>query len=179
MRRTTAAFVLALPLLAAVGCDRLDNFDVIVSDQATIQGAPIGALGALPGLDAFTRFDLSQSSDFQNRQYSIDDVDRLTLTRLTLRRISPNAQDLAFFGTLVLSLEADGLPKKEIARASGFAAGQTTKDMIVTPDDLRLYLLARQATLTADALDSRPPPQDTVIELEAVFDVDVNVSSLL
>lgn len=103
----------------------------------------------------------------------------MVLEKLTLRVVSPAGQDLSFFGTVIFSLETEGLPKKEIARRSGFPAGQTSVDFTVVPDDLKAYLLAKQATLVTDLMSSKQPNQDTTLELSATFDVDVAVENLL
>jgi len=171
---------LPLALLTLLACDRLDNFDVNVSGQTKVQGSPLGALlSSFPQADAFTRFDVSESTQFKNQNVDPDKVDTVVLEKLTLRVVSPAGQDLSFFGTVIFSLETEGLPKKEIARRSGFPAGQTSVDFTVVPDDLKAYLLAKQATLVTDLMSSKQPNQDTTLELSATFDVDVAVENLL
>ena len=171
-----------LPLIVAAGfsfgaCDNIDNFDVPVKGRTTISGA--GAiemlLGDIPQAEGFTRVDLTQSQTFKNERYSVEDVDSVTLTRLTMYTIEPASQDLSFFGGVIFYAEVASLPKKEIARRQDFPSGATRVDFTVTPDDLKDYLLAKEATITAEILDSRRPPQQTTIEIEAVFDIDVNV----
>lgn len=171
-----------LPLIATAAfsfgaCDNIDNFDVPVKGRTTISGA--GAiemlLGEVPQAEGFTRVDLTQSQTFKNEKYSVEDVDSVRLTRMTMYTIEPASQDLSFFGSVIFYAEVASLPRKEIARREGFPRGSTRVDFTVTADDLKDYLLAKEATITAEIGDSKRPPQQTTIEVEAVFDIDVNV----
>jgi len=179
-RSTLLAIGLAAVILLAIGCDdaaRLDNFDVEVTEQTVVEKAsPLELLlGSFPQLDAFTRFDITDQADFQNSKYSPDDVDSIHLSTFTMRVVMPDGQDLAFLGSMVLYLETDGLPRKEIARCDDFPAGQTSVDFETTGDDLKPYVLARESHLTVEVNDSRRPEQDTTLELQAIFDVDIKV----
>lgn len=170
----------ALVVLGLLGCDsaeRLDNFNVDVREQVTVPGASVleQLLGGFPTLDDFNNFDLAQTSTFQNTKYSVDDVDSVNLESLTFTVISPDGQDLAFLGEVIFYVQAEGLERKEIARQDNFPAGATEVAFDTTPDDLKQYLLAREADITVETLDSKRPNQDTVVEVEAIFDVDVNV----
>ena len=166
-------------VLAAAGCgaDQLDNFDVTVKETAQIPAATVveTLLGGFPALDAFTSFDLSQSATFRNKNYDVDDVDSVVLERLTLRVVSPEGQDLSFFGTVVFYVEADGLSRKEIARYDDFQPGQDSVAFHTSRDDIKQYVLAKEATVTVEVEDTSRPSQATTVEIEAVFDVDVNV----
>jgi hypothetical protein len=170
--------MLVLALLA-LGCEKVkdvDNFDVDVTDRLVVEGAsPVDdLLGEVPEVAAFTRLNLSESADFQNEKYDPDDVDSVVLESLVLRVVEPGDQDLSFFGEVVFFLEADGLPRKEIARATDFE-GLREVAFETTGDDLKDYVLAKEGRVTAVVRDSRRPAEDTTLEMEAVFDVDVDV----
>jgi hypothetical protein len=167
----------AIPLFLAAGCSSIDNFDVPIKGQAKIPGSSAleMVLGSFPTTEGFTRIDLTQSQTFKNEKYTVEDVDSVILTRLTMKTVNPASQDLAFLGKVIFFAEVNGLPKKEIARRESFPAGVTTVEFTVTPDDLKDYLLAKEATITTEAQNSRRPPQETTLEIEAIFDVDVAV----
>lgn len=169
-------------LTCAVGCDEvadLDNFDVPVTAEATIEvGTPLEVLlGSFPQLDAFTRMDFAGSGAFENSGYSPADVDYIALSSLVMAQTAPAAPaDLSFFGEVRFYLEAEGLPRIEIARSSSFPEGVREVAFDTTDIDLKDYLLAPEGgTITTEVDDTRRPDVETTLEIRAVFDVDVNV----
>ena len=180
LRALLALATLAITVAPLSGCDsldQLDNFDVPITGEVTIQGETLvgSILGNFPTLDQFNKLDLSQTSTFQNKDYSPDDVDSVILESMVFRVLDPEGQDLAFLGEVVFYVETEGLPRKEIARQSRFPEGETVVSFETNKDDLKNYLLAKEASITTEVSDSKSPPQDTRIEVEAIFDVDVNV----
>lgn len=162
------------------GCSEiedLDNFDVEIVQETAIPAASALelVLGDFPTLDAFTRFDLSENATFQNTEYSPNDVDSVVLEELTFTVVEPEGQDLSFFGEVIFFVEAEGLERKEIARQDTFPQGQGSVSFETTNDDLKPYLLAKEANITVEINDTARPEQETTIEVKAVFDVDVNV----
>lgn len=172
-----ALLTIATLAACAVGCDDIDNFDVEVRDEATLAGATIveGVLGGFPTVDAFTRFDLSQSAEFEERGYSPDDVDSIHLTRLRLRVVDPADQDLSFLGPVEVVLQNPDLPAITIASQTDFPPASTQVDFETSAADLKRYLLGTRSSITFSIEDARRPEQDTRVEILAVFDVDVNV----
>lgn len=176
-------WLLALTLLAAggLGCsatDDLDNFDVTVTGQTEVPGAtPLEMLlGGFELTEDFTKFDLTEGQGFKNDKYDRSDVDSVFLERMTMTVVDPpDGQDLAFLGRVVFYAETDGLERIEIAHQDMFPEGEMSVDLEVTRDDLADYLLAPEGSITVEVMDSQRPPQRTTIEIEAVFDVDVNV----
>lgn len=179
MRKTTLTCLAVALLLALTGCgvDELDNFDVTVKENAVIPAATVveTLLGGFPQLDAFTEFDLTESATFRNKNYSPSDVDSVLLESLTMTVVSPDGQDLSFFGTVIFFVETEGLPKKEVARAEMFPEGVSSVRFDTTNDDLKNYLLAKEATMTVEVEDTSRPERETTVEVKAVFDIDVNV----
>lgn len=173
------ALSIALALIAAglTGCADLDNIDVEVSSQATIPGAtPLDVLlGQFPQLDGFTRFDLAQSSTFRNSEYDVNDVDSVTLTSMTMSVAEPEGQDLSFLGEVVFFVETAGLERREIARQESFPEGADRVAFEVVPGDIKSYVMAAEATVTAEVSDSKRPDEETTIRVDAVFDVDIKV----
>lgn len=169
-------FALLAPACDGGGVDRIDNFDVRLSQEVTIEpGSALEVLlGQFPHLDAFSRLDLSQSAEFRNEDYGPEDVDSVVLESLSMRVISPEGQDLSFFGGVAFFVEAEGLPRKEIARAEDFEGRREVK-FATTADDLQDYLLAKRGTITVEVTDSRRPDRRTVVAVDAVFDVDIDL----
>ena len=170
------ACVVALTLWS--GCADLDNIDVDVSTQVVIAGkSPVELfLSDFPAMEAFTQFDLTQTSEFQNSEYSPDDVDSVFLTRWVMSVVDPvEGQDLSFFGSVTFFIETEGLPRIELARQDSFPSGVTVVAFERSEVDLQNYLLARQATVTAEIRDSSKPDRETTVKLEAVFDVDISI----
>ena len=97
------------------------------------------------------------------------------ITAFILSTVDPPTQDLSFLGSMTLFLETKGLPRKEIARCESFPAGQNRAVFQTSPDDLKAYVLAPESTLTVDIKDSKRPQQDTTLQVDAIFDVDVKV----
>ncbi|MGK0359830.1 MAG: hypothetical protein ACI9U2_002136 [Bradymonadia bacterium] len=173
-RRWLSAAALALGLL---GCDDLDNFDVEVKDQVVLQGGGLleGLLGEFPQLDGFTRLDFAQSAEFEERGYSPDDVDYIRLSSLIVRVLDPEGQDLAFIGEMRVILDNPNLPALTLATQTDFPAGEGEVAFETSDSNLKTYLLGTRSSITFEIEDSRRPPQDTQVEIHAVFDVDINV----
>lgn len=174
----TRLWVCTTLLLAALfGCDDLDNFDVEVKDQAVLQGGGVleGLLGEFPQLDGFTRVDLAQSAEFEERGYSRKDVDHIRLERLTVRVIDPDGQDLAFIGEMRVTIDNPDLPSLVLATQDDFPVGEREVAFETSDANLKNYLLGTRSSITFEVDDSRRPPQDTRVEIHAVFDVDINV----
>ncbi|MFO0749208.1 MAG: hypothetical protein U1F43_26625 [Myxococcota bacterium] len=181
--RARPLLALVAPLLAlALGsaCDainKLDNIDVTAKGQTTIPGKTVldETLGTFPAFGGFSDFSITDSETFQNKKYKADQVDSVHLKRLVLRTLTPAGQDLSYLGTVTFFVEAPGRAKIELAHQSTFPAGQSEVAFAVTDAELKDYLLAEQSTITTEASGSKHPDQDTVLEVEATFDVDVNV----
>ena len=173
---TRGLFAVAV-MLGFVGCDDLDNFDVEVNDQTVLQGRGVleGLLGEFPQLDGFTRIDLAQSAEFEERGYSPDDVDHIRLTQLVVRVLDPDGQDLAFIGEMRVTIDNPNLPPLVLAVQSDFPVGDGEVAFETSRSNLKRYLLGTRSSITFEVEDSRRPPQDTRVEIQAVFDVDINV----
>ncbi len=176
----TVALVLLAALASTSSCDevrRLDNFDVRITEEVVVDGRSV--LGDLfeqfPQLAEATSFDITQSGTFQTEGYDPDDVDSVVLERVTFRVLEPEGQDLSFFGAVVFFLEAEGLPRIEVARQEEFPPGETSVDFQTTNADLKAYLVNQRGTVTAEITDSQLPAQQTRVEVVIVFDVDIDV----
>lgn len=176
--KAPAPIALFAALVFVSSCaDELDNFDVTVKGEATIPAATLveTLLQSFPALEGFGQIDLAQSQEFQNQGYSPSDVDSVRTKRLVMRVVSPAGQDLSFLGTVRFLVSTPGLPEKLLAEQTEFPEGAAEVAFEVVRDDLKSYLLAKEGTITTEVEDTSRPEQETVVEVEVTFDVDVNV----
>ena len=156
----------------------LDNIKVPIVTSATIEkGNTLDmVLGGFPQLDAFTRVDLSQQQAFDETGHSVEDVDKITLDRITMTVTTPESPDgdLSFLGAMRFYLQADELPKIEVATTQAPMAGQRVINFETVNDDLKSYLLGG-GEITIEVDDATRPERDTTIEIEVIFDIDINV----
>ncbi len=178
IRLSTLAMAIMVPWVA--GCDaleQLDNISVPITTTVTVPGAtPVDILlGAFPTPAGLDGFDFSQSSVFENSKYGPDDVDSIKLESLVFEVVSPLNQDLSFLESVVFFIETDDLPRIELARSDSFPEGATLVVFQPTNADLKRYVLGTQATVTTEAPNAERPPEETTIEVRAVFDADIRV----
>jgi hypothetical protein len=178
MRHTLPILCSLVLALAACGNPAdLDNFDVTVEETTSVPGAtPVELLlDGFPVIDGLANFDISNSSEFQNGQYSPEDVGSVRLDRLTLSVVSPSGQDLSFFGDVVFLLSADGMPTIEVATASEFPEGVSSVNFDTSGADIKEYVLAKAGSFTVEVSDTKRPPEETVLKITAVFEVDLGI----
>ncbi|MBD90628.1 MAG: hypothetical protein CL940_09840 [Deltaproteobacteria bacterium] len=170
-------FALLLGLAACGNPADLDNFDVTIEEMTSVPGAtPVEILlDSFPVVDGLANFDISNSSEFQNGQYSPDDVGSVRLKRLTMSVVSPDGQDLSFFGDVVFLLSTDGLPTIEVATASEFPEGVSSVNFDTSGADIKEYVLAKEGSFTVEVSDTKRPPQETALKITAVFEVDLGI----
>lgn len=164
-------------LLAATACGGIDEIDVTRSATASVPGSPGGA--ALP-VGAVAPLDLTLGRDAL-RQEGIDpnDVDSARLVAFRLEATSGASLE-TWLDSVAIHVEGPGLPRVLVAQRSGIrslAAGTRSVDLEVPGADLKPYLLAPTATVTAEA-GGNQPAEDTAIRATATLRVDVSVSGL-
>ena len=182
--RSVVQIILLLPtLLFNLSCgdtlENLDNIEVPIVTSTTIQkGTTLeSVLGGFPQLDAFTRVDISQQQAFSDTGYSIDDVDQVTLEKLTMKITAPDNEnaDLSFLGAMRFYIQANDLPKLEMASATPPQRGEREVSFETIDDDLKSYLLEGGGEITIELDDARRPEVDTTIEIRVIFNVDIDV----
>ena len=179
------ALTLLIPLLSLACGDTLDdlksldNIEIPIITSATIQkGTTLeSVLGGFPQLDAFTRVDLSQQQAFSDTGYSSDSVDKVTLKTLTMKVTAPDNEnaDLSFLGAMRFYVQANDLPRLEMASAMPPQGGEREISFETVDDDLKSYLLEGDGEITIELDDARRPEVDTTIEIKVIFDVDINL----
>lgn len=169
------SLALASAVLLLAACSRLDEVDFTRSGSATVPGG--GA--ALPA-GAFASFPFSIGRDALDAQgIDANDVDSARLVGLRLEVTAGTSLE-AWLDDVALHVEAPGLPRVLVAQRTGIGAlptGTTVVDLEVTGVDLKPYVLAATATVTAEGAGSQPPV-DTTVKATATVRVDVNVSGL-
>jgi hypothetical protein len=175
-RRSARAIGLPL-LLALVTCSEADNVTVDADGEAIVPGG--GVLDDLLGQLDFAGFDdvdLAQSEALQNQGYTEDDIDSVHLVSLDLEIAAPAGATFDFLERIAFFVEADGLPRVEIAQLDEVAAGSTELALVVVADvELRPYVVAEAMTVTSEVTGSRPD-DDTTVAAHLAFDVDINVT---
>lgn len=175
--RRRSPWILALAVLLLGTCSSLDNVEVPVTAESRIPRRSV--LDELVGNLAFTGFDgfdLSQSQQFENQGYSKDQVDSVHMLELNLRIVEPANANFDFLDSIQFYAEAEGLPRVLVAELAVVPDGVTQLALDVEASvELQPYVIAPSMTLTTEATGVRPV-EETTVEAEAIFDVDVNVT---
>jgi hypothetical protein len=170
-------WAIALAALALGTCSSLDNVEVPVTGDATIPRRSV--LDELVGnlsFAGFDGFDISQSQQFENQGYSKDQVDSVRMLEMTLTIRSPAGSNFDFLDAIRFYAEADGLPRVLVAELTPVPDGASALSLVVDSSvELQPYVIAPAMTLTTEA-DGVRPAEETMIEAEAIFDIDVNVT---
>ncbi|HWN70843.1 MAG TPA: hypothetical protein VNM90_24545 [Haliangium sp.] len=170
-------WAVALAALALGTCSSLDNIEVPVTANATIPRRSVldELLGNL-SFAGFEGFDISQSQQFENQGYSKDQVDSVHMLEMTLTIRSPAGANFDFLDSIRFYAEADGLDRVLVAELDPVPQGASTLVLDVDSSvELQPYVIAPEMTLTTEATGVRPA-EETMVEAEAIFDVDVNVT---
>lgn len=170
-------WAVALAVLALGTCGSLDNIEVPVTAEATIPRRSVldELLGNL-AFAGFDGFDISDSQRFENQGYSKDQVDSVRMLEMPLTVRSPASGNFDFLDAIRFYAEAEGLPRVLVAELEPVPDGLTELTLVVDSSvELQPYVIAPAMTLTTEAAGLRPA-EETVVEAEAIFDVDVNVT---
>jgi hypothetical protein len=178
-RRVLGSAVGALVLSTTFTCSNLDNAIVSRSGQATIPGAtlPGELLGDL-GFSEFSNFDLSQDQSVGGQGYTKDEIDGVKLVRVHLVVNAPAGGNFDFLDSIALFVEAEGLPRIQIASLTEIPEGVTELELDVEDVQLVDYAVAPAMTLTTEATGTAPE-EDTTVTGTIDFDVDINVDGAL
>ncbi len=165
-------------LLAAAGCGKLNQVDVVRSASATVPGAPGGA--PLPA-GGIATFPISLGRDALSAQgINPDAVESANLVGLRLE-VTDGTSFERWLEAVSIYLAAPGLPRVLVAQRSGISAmpaGTTFVDLDTPGVDLKPYVLAPTTDVTAEG-SGTVPPVDTTVKATATVQVSVNVKGLL
>jgi hypothetical protein len=170
---TRKAFALCAVLASA--CGELDEVDVTRSGTATVPGGPGTPLAA-----GAVALDLALGRGVLEAEgIDPDDVDAARLVAFRLDVVEgTNLED--WLDAIALHVEAPGLPRALVAERRGIMAlpeGTRQVELTVSGVDLKPYVLAPTAQVTAE-VEGRQPPESTTVRGTATIRVDVNVSGL-
>lgn len=169
--------LVAACLVAAMTCSGLDNLSISAEGQAVIPQRSVldEILGNL-SFTGFNGFDISQSQEFRNQGYSKEQIDSVRMERFSLAIESPEDGNFDFLDSIRFYANAEGQPEVLIAEIDPVPEGVAALELDVDPTvELQPYVVAPSVTITTRATGLRPP-EETVVDAEAVFDVDVNVT---
>jgi hypothetical protein len=168
---------LALCALLAAACGDLDEVDVTRSGTATVPGD--GGLGTPLAAGAIA-LDLALGRDVLEAEgIDPDDVDAARFVAVRLDVVEGTSLE-AWLERIALHVEAPGLPRALVAERAGIGAlpaGTRTVELSVSGVDLKPYVLAPTATVTAE-VEGRQPADTTAVRGTATLRVDVNVGGL-
>jgi hypothetical protein len=165
----------ALCALLAAACGDLDEVDVTRSGTATVPGGP-----GTPLVAGAVSIDLALGRDVLEAEgIDPDDVDAARFVAVRLEVVEGTSLE-AWLDEIALYVEAPGLPRRLVAERRGITAlpaGTRTVQLSVSGVDLKPYVLAPTAQVTAEVAGTQPP-ETTTVRGTATIRVDVNVGGL-
>lgn len=169
-------FTWAALATVVLACDgRLATITIEESATTTVPAAsPLEGLIQDFGFGDFVQLDLTSAAELQNQGVQPGDILDVRVTFFDLEADSPSDADLSFLDRLEVYVEAPELDPVLVASASSFPEGERTVSLMVEDVDLTDYVVSESMTITTEASGSRPP-QETVVEARAAFNVGVTV----
>lgn len=172
VRLVPAAILLAL----ASGCGAFDDFDVTLTDQATIPGNWIlGVPNTLP-YSSFGAVDLKASKEFANMGVSPGDIDAIFVKSVTIEGTEPQKDNLGvILESVTFFVEAPGVERRQLATGMGFPQSYKAD---LTPDtmlNLKPYAEAASMKLDGQVKIKKQPLFDTTVKTTVVLHVDINL----
>ncbi len=161
--------------LALCACGPL-GFTTEIKGEGTVAGSGTlgGVLTMFPQLNSLTNIDFSENRDFKNNNASRSQVTSVLLEKMTLRISSPTTQDFSFLESVQFvarSGENEALFAQKANVASAKLTAPTPTLVLDTLNvDLAEYVRASSMSIVMRGT-GRQPPQDTHIEVDAVFNV--------
>lgn len=174
MHRMMKVFLYGLSLFvlgSLVGCGAIKvSFDVNVEGKTTItKGTLLEQLAGNFGFDGFASFDISQSSEFKNKNTEKDRIETAKVKSITMKITGPETQKFDFLEEITFFIEAPGQTKKRIGTKK-VPKGLKTFTLDLDSLDLTPYLKADSVKITTDAKGKRPE-NDTTIQALIVLSI--------
>lgn len=173
--------LILIPLaLSLVGCEP-GTFYTEVKGQTTLQGDPSplsNLLGTFEPIGSFTNMDFDSNTDFQNEGVTTDQVRNVSVTKFTLKIVSPSSQDFDFLEEISFFARV-GESEVLIAEATEISSrGLSPPNPVLTLDvsgaELQPFVAAPAMSIVVRG-SGRVPPQDTTLEAAATFRVRVQL----
>lgn len=170
--------VLLLSVVAVLGSctkvlDKLTTFSFTRDTEFTIPSSTIlGTPLTLSTGDVQT----SYVSEFENNGASVDNIDYIKLTAMSLEILSPANGNFNFLKDISIKISADGLGDKSIAFKMNVQNENVQKiDIDVTGEDLKPYLTKDKFSMVVDVTTDEIVSQDTKVKSEATFEAKANL----
>jgi len=177
-------WIIVVPLaITLAGCEP-GTFYTEVKGETTLEGdpSPISPLlGTFPAIGSFSNMDFNTNQDFRNQGIATDQVSSVKVTAFTVTITSPSTQDFTFLDELSFyakvgdqeALIAEGVDISHTAPP----APNPVLELSVTEAELQPFVAASSMSIVARG-QGRVPPQDTTLEAEARFKVQVRLVDL-
>lgn len=160
------------------GCG-LDEFEVVLEDEATIPGTfgtgnpfqlNYGTLGSLQ---------LGSQREFVNNDVSPSDVDAIYVRSATVEGTEPQKDNLGVLLSKVeLFVRAPGLETRSIAEQSAFSSGPSAVLNVDSALNLKPYATAPSMGVDVEVILKQQPLFQTTLKTRMVLFVDINVAGI-
>lgn len=164
--------------VAVSGCG-LDDFEVVIEDDAVVQGTFGSGVptGLMFGGD-FNGLDLSTERTFNDQGVSPGDIDAIFVKSVQIVAISPADTRLdPFLSAVTLTVNADGQPPLQFGQATlqdGVEVRTLNLD-VMSMENLKRYAVAGKMTLGANVSVKQAPLFSTTLRTTITLNVDVDV----
>ena len=151
----------------------LFTIDIEQSAQTTVPAGTLleDLLGEL-GFEEFVTVDITASEELQNQGVQPGDIVNVTLTAVEMSVVAPSSGDLSFFDEITVFVEADTLPRVQIASLNSFPDGQQQVSFNLDEVDLTDYAVSQAMTIDTE-VTGRSPDEETTIQADIVVEVGV------
>jgi len=169
---------LACGLLVLAGCGALDDFEVSVSDEATIEGKFLNQPEGLSFGGSFGGLRLETTKQFTDQGADPSDVDAIFVKSITVEATNPAGINLApILSSVSLFVAAPGQPKLAIGTATLDANAQLKSLSLdaMTMTNLKPWAVAGPLTMSADIVLRQKPAFDTTLRTTVLLLVDINL----
>ncbi|MCK6552125.1 hypothetical protein L6R52_40215 [Myxococcota bacterium] len=172
-----ATLALVTCAVSLTRCAALDEFEHVMSDEATIPGTVgAGALFELGYGGDFDSVDLSSEQSFQNQGVSPSDVDAIFVKAIHIEGANPNIDRLdVIIESMEVYVEAPGLERKTIGTLTNIPMGAAADLVVDSTLNLKPYAVAPSMKVGAVVDIKQRPAFDTTIRTTVTLLVDINL----
>ena len=172
--------LLLLVSLLLAGC-QLNEFVTRITGETTVPGsasAQTTELAALPPFGEFSEIDFASNPDLAREGVSLADINKATVSALTLQIESPSDQDFGFLDDVAFYAKTGDqkvlvAEKHEIAKL-GLGGRNPTLELDVTGADLTPFVTAASMSLLVEG-HGRTPLRDVKLKANVDFEIRVKV----
>lgn len=174
MQRLTLASLLLL-----AGCGAFDEFDVTISDSASVPGN-FQAMVFQPSYSgSFGSLDLSGEQTFKNNNVKPSDVDAIYVKSIRLEDSQPMLNNLAnIVESVSFTLEAPGQAPRQIGVGMAFPMAASAELMVDPTYNIKDYATAAAMSIKAEVKLKKSPAFSFTIKSTITLHVDINLAGV-